>query len=614
MTLMKKLGHSALALTCTAATICAPRETGWLTHDEVPQRVYPALLTTASTAATGVGSVLDLSPEEGSRTMPMPTDGTWPPPTYAPAYQAYRDWDVWYTGNPDKLRAVYAGRGSEGPSIPPSQRRYPGQYAGGIIGRFSRWLWGAPPPEGQRDGRLHVPLPADLAATAANLLFSEPPAITAEDPAVQTRLDQLVDDGLNALLLHAAEANSALGDVYLRPVIDREILADRAMPNVVHADGALPVIRWGHLVEVTFWSELVRSGNTVVRLLEHHDVVTGRDGSRTGRITYAVHEGTPDRLGRAIPFAAHEATAYLATLVDETGAQATGLDRLDVIRVPNAGPQRLWRTVAPLKHLGRSDFDGNEQQFDAIDETWTLWMRDVRLARGRIMVPDYMLRSNGPGQGATFDAEREVFTALNALPGENGSGGQGITMSQFNIRHVEHKATADALVEVALRHAGLSSQTLGEEGEVAVTATEVQARERQSFTTRGNRIQGAWRPGIAQYIELHLAVERIAFGSGRPDPVLPNVEFGDSVSESPETIARTLQLLAAAEAVSTYIKVKTVHPDWDESQVLEEVARIKGDQPPVVDVGGSLGALAGNTPDGGDQGANDAGEVPPVKE
>ncbi|WP_431945593.1 hypothetical protein [Micromonospora marina] len=40
---------------------------------------------------------------------------------------------------------------------------------------MSRWLWDPPAATGQRDGRLHVPLPADLAATSADLLFSEPP-------------------------------------------------------------------------------------------------------------------------------------------------------------------------------------------------------------------------------------------------------------------------------------------------------------------------------------------------------------------------------------------------------------------------------------------------------
>ena len=524
--------------------------------------------------------------------MPIPTNGAWPPAHVQPAYDAYRDWDAWYTGDPDQLRAVYSGRGPSGKSMSPQQRVRAGQYAGGITGMVSRWLWGAPPPVGTRDGRLHVPLPADLAATAAGLVFSEPPKLTAGTPQVQERLEQLVDDGLFTLLLHAAEANSAFGDVYLRPVIDEDVLPGRAFLATVHADGAIPTIRWGRLVEVTFWSTLLVDGDVHVRLLEHHEVVGG-----AGRIVYAVHEGNADHLGRPVPLTEHAAAAHLADLVDEESAQATGLKRLDVARIPNAGPQRKWRTLGPLKYLGRSDFDGNEQWFDALDDVWTSWMRDIRLARGRIIVPEYMLTSNGPGQGATFDAEREVFTTLQAMPGQQQ--GNGITTSQFAIRWAEHQATANEIQQVAMRHAGLSAQTLGEEGgDVAMTATEAQARERLSFTTRGARITGSWRPGVADAIELLLEVEAANFSG--PAPERPGVEFGDSVSESPETTARTVQLYRAAQAISIDTAVRMAHPDWEDDQVAEEVRKIQAesDGGAEVDPEASFGQMAGNRPGG----------------
>ncbi|MBG0560717.1 phage portal protein [Actinoplanes aureus] len=520
--------------------------------------------------------------------MPIPTGGAWPPPHLTPAYDAYRDWDAWYAGDPDGLRAVYSGRGPRGQVLPPSQRVRSGQYAGGLLGAVSRFLWGAPPPAGQRDGRLHVPLPADLAATSANLLFSELPKITHEDKAIQERIERLEEDGLTTLLLHAAEAASALGDVYLRPVVDEDVLPGRAFFATVHADGAIPLIRWGRLVEVTFWSTLLVDGDTHVRLLEHHEVVGG-----AGRIVYAVYEGTSTTLGRPVPLTEHADAAHLADLVDEESAQATELDRLDVVRVPNAGPQRRWRTSGPLKYFGRSDFDGNEQFFDALDETWTDWMRDIRLARGRIIVPAYMLQSHGPGRGASFDMEQEIFTQLEMMPGQQS--GPAITANQFAIRWQEHQATADAIEKVAMRHAGLSAQTLGEDGgDVAMTATEAQARERQSFTTRGNRI-GTWRPAIAELIELLLAVERARFRTG-PEPDRPNVEFGDSVSESPETLARTLQLLEAAQAVSVDTKVRMLHPDWDDPQVREEVERIQNAGATATEPELTLGRLAGNQP------------------
>lgn len=497
--------------------------------------------------------------------MPMPTGGTWPPPNIAPAYQAYRDWDAWYVGNPDQLTSVYQGRDTAGPrSVPPSQRTRASQYAGGVIGTLSRWLWGAPQPTTSKDSRLHVPLPADLAGTAAALLFSEPPKLKAEGDEVQARLEELVEAGLFTVLRHGAEAASVLGDIYLRPVIDREVSPDAAMATIVHADGAVPVLRWGHLVEVTFWTQLAGDNpHQCLRLIEHHE---------PGRIQYGLFEGTATTLGRPVAFSEHPDAAYLADIVDETGSQATGLDRLDVVRVPNAGPQRRWRKLGGLKYLGRSDYDGNEPIFDRIDEVWTSWMRDIHLGRGRLTVPGYMLQDLGPGQGATWDADREVYSAVNAAPSAQAASSLGITVSQFEIRHEAHKATLDALVETAMRHAGLSSQTLGEEGDVAMTATEAVARERLSYITRGDRI-ATWTPAIVDYVELHLAVERIN-GLGTVEPVKPTVEFGDAVSESPETIAKTVQLLRAAEVLSIETGVRMVHPDWEDPQVEKEVDRI----------------------------------------
>ncbi len=541
--------------------------------------------------------------------MPIPTEGAWPPPAIAPAYHAYRDFDAWFVGTPEKLRTVYSNRGVDGiQSLAPSQRVRPGQYAGGLVGTVSRWLWGSPPPGNGRDGRIHAPLPADLARTTADLIFSEPPQLTAESKEGQERLDQLIEDGLPNLLLHAAEACSALGDIYLTPVVDREIHDDRAFLAAIHADGAIPVLRWGRLIEVTFWSLVAAEGSTYWRHLEHHEVVTDAAGRRRGQIVHALHEGTVTHLGRAVPLTDRPELAHLADRLDGPGGvQLTGLDRLDVVRVPNTGPQRQWRTEPGLKYLGRSDFDGAEQQFDALDDVWTSWLRDIRLGRGRIVVPDYMMQGLGAGQGAVWDADREVYSAVNAMPNPNGSS-LGLTVAQFAIRWQEHQATAEAITKLVLRHAGLSAQTMGDAGDVAATATEVQARERMSFTTRGNRIEGAWKPGLVDAIELLLAVEAIEFRSEVPVE-RPDVEFGDSVSESPETVARTLQLITAAEAASIETKVRMLNPDWDDTAVREEVGRIKGDQP-TIDVGPGLNDLAGTG--SGDTGSDpSAGEEEP---
>ncbi|MEU5647090.1 phage capsid protein [Streptomyces milbemycinicus] len=54
----------------------------------------------------------------------------------------------------------------------------------------------------------------------------------------------------------------------------------------------------------------------------------------------------------------------------------------------------------------------------------------------------------------------------------------------------------------------------------------------------------------------------------------PQLQFGDAVSEDPQSTAQTLALVAQAEAVSTDTKVRRLNPDWDDARVQAEVERI----------------------------------------
>lgn len=514
--------------------------------------------------------------------MPMPTGGPWPPIAHAPAYDTFRANSAWYSGDPDRLSYAYTRYlGARPSAIRPSQ------YSGGVVGRLSRWFWGTPAGlagSGQ-DARLHIPAAADLASVSADLLFSEPPTLTHDDPAVQERLDKLVET-LHSQLLEASEASAALGGVYLRPVIDREISPDGAFLAAVHADGALPTWRWGHLVEVTFWTLLSDEDPArCLRLLEHHS---------PRRVEYALYEGNETELGRPVPLTEHPTSAALIAELDTGSGQDTGIDRLGVVYIPNMRPSRQWRGIQHLAPLGRSDYEGVTPMFDALDETWSSWMRDIRLGRGRIHVPSVYLTSNGPGQGAYFDAEREVYAQVNHLPGSNES--MAITATQFEIRVQEHKDTAEAITAQILRTAGYSQQTFGEKGDIsAVTATEIQAGERRSFITRDRKAQ-YWTTGLPDAVELLLAMEA-AHWDNRPAPARPTIEFGDSVSESPEQLARTAQLMRAAEAASTDTLVRLLHRDWDEDQIKAEVALIRDETAPDVDPGARLTGLAGQGPD-----------------
>ncbi|GGM77044.1 hypothetical protein GCM10012275_54610 [Longimycelium tulufanense] len=499
--------------------------------------------------------------------MPLPDGDTpWPPPQLAPVFDRLAAWSAWYGGDPDELETLYGE--SSGLRFDSTSRarlvNHPSQYRGGVVGRLARWFWGQPTPLGERRTKLHVPLAGDIAAKSADLLFSEPPTFTVDDMATQDRLLEHVEEGLHATLLEAADVCAGLGGVYLRVCWDRD-LADRPWLSPVHADAAVPEWSWaGRLTAVTFWRVLADDGGTeVVRHLERHE---------RGRILHGVYVGTRERLGRRVPLTEYPETTGLAESLSDGNVIDTGNPGLTAVYVPNMRPNRTWRTIPAATRLGRSDYASLEPFLDALDEVYSSWLRDIRLAKGRILLPSVYLQSNGPGQPATWDADREVYAALNQLP--NGTG-QQITLAQFAIRHEEHSRTAIELMSRIVQSAGYSVQSFGLSSDVAVTATEVTARERQSMVTRARKIL-YWRAALAETIDTLLAVDRAVFGA-EVEPQRPNIEFADSVSQDPESMARTLQLLTAAEAASLQTRVEMLHPDWDADQVRAEVKRIRDD-------------------------------------
>lgn len=494
--------------------------------------------------------------------MPLPTtDTVWPP--VDPAVQsALADWDAWWSADPDRLEARYGHRGYGDPSTRPAPR------VSGVRGWLQRWFWGAPTAVGEKRTKLHVPLAGDIARTSSELLFSEPPALTSDSDTTQAELERLIEGGLHPTLLEAGEVAAALGGAYLRVVWDED-MSDRPWIDSVAADRAVPEFRYGRLVAVTFWTVLDNGDQAdprVFRHLERHE---------RGRIYHGLYEGSLTHLGSPRPLADHPATAPFAAEVDAEGGLDTGApDHLTAAYVPNVRPARAWRHIPSAARWGQSDFQGIEGIMDALDETYSSWMRDVQNGKGRILLSDSLLTNLGPGRGAAWEEERRLYTGLSRLPrvGE----ADPIDVVQFEIRVQEHADTCDALIKEAVRQAGYSASTFGEQGDgAAVTATEIRARERRSMGTRARKAL-YWGPAISDITAALLAVAAgPRFGVQGLDPEPPKVEFQDSITDSPKELAETAELLHRAEAASTEVKVRLVHPDWDADQVKAEVAAIR---------------------------------------
>lgn len=549
--------------------------------------------------------------------MPLPTDPRtpWPPPELATAYRAFDTWAAWYSGDPDELARVYGDQLGYGIASPGAH----GFDTHAMLRDKQRWFWGKR--LGARgdlaDARLHIPLAADIAATSADLLFAEPPIVSVEGEDGGTDGDEpkpttdrlnlfLGDGGYLPVLIEAAEIAASSSGAFLRAGWVDDV-ADHVLIDAIGPEHAVPEWMAGRLSAVTFWRVLATDGGKVWRHLERHEATKG-----VGLVLHALYRGTEDKLGEPVPLGDHPETAVYAAPGGEGGDGGsgdlvrqfvTGASRIAVEWVPNLRPPRKLRGTP----YGRSDYDGIEPIFDAVDEVWSSWMRDIRIGKGRILVPRAYLESQGPGQGASFDAEQAVFELIDALPASEGIAMQVV---QFNIRVAEHQTTITELVSNALRGAGYSTQTFGEAGEVAATATEVVARERRSYTTRGRKIL-FWKAALARLLETCLQIDVAHFKPDDVQPVRPKLEFPDGVARDPMTVANTVALIHGAEAASLYTRIKMVNPDWDDPQIREEIDRIRDDAatmmkltaPPVPPPG---------TDDGSDPGGDGQGQADEV--
>lgn len=476
----------------------------------------------------------------------------WPPEGWADVYREYVEHSAWYSGDPEQLAEVYGGELS-------------------VVANPPRWkFWARGREEGRRynsRSQIHVPLAGDIAATSSALLFSEAPEFLipeaheenapSDAKAAQARLDEIVTEGgVIDRLSEAAETAAAMGGVFIKPDWDTSV-ADMPLLSVVQADNAVPEFRYGRLQAVTCW-RVVKGADSqkIYRHLERHSV----NSSGMGMIEHALYEGSRERLGVRITLTGSPDTANLQ---DGLVLPFMGIG---IRYIANMRPNRKHRGSP----LGQSDYAGAEGLLDALDETFTSWMRDIRLARARLVVPEEFLEVTD--KGPRFDMDREVYAALDMDP----TGGT-ITPVQFAIRVDEHQRTAVELVERIISHAGYSPQTFGLhiEGR-AESGTALRVRERKTLTTQ-QRKRRYWEPGIEDVLEMMLYIDREIFNASTP-VFRPQVTMADSIADDPMEVAQTIALLHSAAAISLYERVRMRHPEWKTPQIMEEVARLEQEQ------------------------------------
>jgi hypothetical protein len=526
-------------------------------------------------------------------------DAVWPPAPFDIAAVRFAEHDGWWTGNTEALQKIYGGTGQQATHLHNGK-----PYRGGVMGSMSKFWIGQPVVPGEDRTKAHLDMAGVLARVSAALLFSERPKIryakptTASQPAEgetpskwvhpgQERLDLIMaSDETHAELLKSGEYAAALGGAFLAVTWNTR-LRQHVRIRAYAADCAIPEFQDGILTGVTLWTEFQR-GRDTYRLLERHDY---------GMVSFTLHKGDAKLLGEVVPLATLPETRHYNSLRteaemlialenpelrSETVVVATGVDDLAVVYYPNDMPQTEWRKLGVLANLGRSDFAGNEERFDNLDQILSSLMRDIQNGGGTVIMPEAYLETAAPGGGATFDRNREMYTGINALGSAGDTLANQMQIVQHDIRVQDHLDSMDAIKrEIAIR-CGYSPQHLGLQPESAgggKTATEVVADFTASELTRDKKSLHI-KPALARLSQVALAIDGVVFpaAGGKFYEELPDVEFAPISQIDVEKNARTVGLLDMARAASVKVRVQMAHPDWDDDQVDEEVALIRDEQ------------------------------------
>lgn len=428
--------------------------------------------------------------------------------------------------------------------------------------------------------KIHVPIASDIAATSSDLLFGEEPKLTCVDEsenadseaakAAQKRLEEILrKNSFHALLNEAAESCSALGDVYFKVGWDKEDSKNCPTIQVGQADATWPEYRFGKLVAIHFFSSMrvIKSpsstNSTVYRAYELYE---------PGKITTKLFKGTEDDLGS-------EMTEDALTNMGIESVVTLDADEIAAVHIPNIRPNRMYRGSM----MGRSDFDGLRGLMDSLDEAYSSWMRDIRLAKARLIVPaEYLRRKSAdlfPDDKDAppmfeFDEDVETLCALDSDPEKIGQ--NAIVSSQFAIRADEHEKTCTELITQIVTNAGYAPQTFGLNIDgLAQSGTALNIREKKSLKTCGKK-QAYWHDALEGLLTTLMHIDAEQFPKyGSSPKVHVHARFADAFASDLNTLAAAVELLHRAQAASSSVKIGMLHPDWSEKEINAEVERVR---------------------------------------
>lgn len=259
-----------------------------------------------------------------------------------------------------------------------------------------------------------------------------------------------------------------------------------------------------------------------------------------------------------------------------------GLKGMLAFEKPNKTPSLEF----PQSDLGASDYEGALDNFDALDEIASGNVREVRANATKRYVPTTMIPRDEHGEPLPFDEFCESYVKT------EGDVDQG-AVNKIEVEQVADKTASfmekwKAVLSTVCNKAKISPFSLGVTWLEAVNPSAESQRERNKMTLdmRAGKL-ALWKPFLEEllvrslqlyaWMGSHTKVVR----DGMPELSLAwentavTVEFGEYIEESVEQRILTWGGALAQGVVSTSEAVRSIHPDWTEKAVENEVNLIR---------------------------------------
>jgi hypothetical protein len=223
--------------------------------------------------------------------------------------------------------------------------------------------------------------------------------------------------------------------------------------------------------------------------------------------------------------------------------------------------------LAGEKHVDKGDYDNLISEFDALDETWSQLMDEIRLGRSETYIPD-MLTDN-----KSFNKFRKNFTVLGTDERENGK--NEIKHVQPEIRTEQYISAISTITNNCLTSCGLSPFTVGIQDKIGANASgeNLTKREMTSLRTRQDMIK-SWEEFLEEMFDTLLYAYAV-FNKKQYKEQEIQVSFGDYVSPSRSEIIADTKILKDAEIIDGEKALDEVYGDeLDEEEKLRILANL----------------------------------------